>query len=257
MTAANASSTLQPTKFHIWIDLLGLMANTLKSIALTVFWIVIIWNIIFSFGKVASAASQTLDALKKNGVQNLEVAPSGFKISLGTASSNSEKAVIKSSEALAVASAIKSEDPKTKEAIDNLTKQLQELQSQTLANDQKLKSIGIEAGIGVKQGDGTSQQKGNVVTTGWIYLGRASSSGVEWAPGNDRTVSTAQVPKVNDEAKIVDAVNLRREPKAGTPLAEAPFLGIVAAGTRVKILQLNYTPAKIGGRFIRAEVELL
>jgi hypothetical protein len=92
-------------------------------------------------------------------------------------------------------------------------------------------------------------------TAGWVFLGRVDSAKSRWEDGGSKT-TTASWPIVpNETVTVKDDVYVRAIAQ-GKWHSSAPVATVAKVGDQLKVVEIEYSPAKIGGFFVWAKVAI-
>lgn len=92
-------------------------------------------------------------------------------------------------------------------------------------------------------------------TAGWVFLGRVNREKTQW-DGNSSSTTTASWPvKADDVLTVKDDVYIRAITDDKVRSA-APIASIAKVGDRLRVVELQYSPARSGGFFVWAKVSI-
>ncbi len=93
-------------------------------------------------------------------------------------------------------------------------------------------------------------------SAGWVFLGRVTADKSQWIGGQSDT-TTAQWPlRADDVITVKDDVYVRQLSK-DTWHSRAPVASVAKVGDRLKVVELDYSSAKVGGYFVWAKVAIM
>jgi hypothetical protein len=90
-------------------------------------------------------------------------------------------------------------------------------------------------------------------TAGWVFLGRVNNNKSQWEGGVSSTTTASWPISRNDVITVKDDVYIRAI-ISDKSYASAPIATISKIGDRLKVVDLQYSPAKAGGFFVWAKI---
>jgi hypothetical protein len=93
-------------------------------------------------------------------------------------------------------------------------------------------------------------------TSGWVFLGRVNEEKSQWAEGGSATTTASWPVKPDDILTVKDDVYVRAI-TSDKSHSKATVVTVSKVGDKLKVVELDYSQAKIGGFFVWAKVALL
>lgn len=91
-------------------------------------------------------------------------------------------------------------------------------------------------------------------TAGWVFLGRVNNARTQWAENSTITNATWPI-SLNDVLTVKDDVYIRAITEQKWH-SSAPVTSVAKVGDQLKVVELDYSPAKAGGQFVWAKVAI-
>jgi hypothetical protein len=92
-------------------------------------------------------------------------------------------------------------------------------------------------------------------TAGWVFLGRVDRDKAQWLAGGSATTTAAWPVNPDDVVTVKDDVYVRKITDDQWH-SSAPVASVAKVGDKLKVVELQYSPAKAGGFFVWAKVAL-
>lgn len=92
-------------------------------------------------------------------------------------------------------------------------------------------------------------------TAGWVYLGRVNNDKSQWADGGSTTTTATRPVIIGDVLTVKDDVYIRAI-TGDKWHSNAPVATVSKVGDKLKVVDLQYSVAKIGGFYVWAKVAL-
>ena len=92
-------------------------------------------------------------------------------------------------------------------------------------------------------------------TSGWVFLGRVDNDKTRWADGGSATTTAAWPVKPDDILTVRDDVYVRANTDDKWH-SKAPVTTVSKVGDKLRVVELQYSSAKVGGYFVWAKVAL-
>lgn len=92
-------------------------------------------------------------------------------------------------------------------------------------------------------------------TAGWVFLGRVNKGKTQWADGGSSTTTAIWPVAVEDVLTVKDDVYVRAITNDKWH-SKAPVATVAKVGDKLKVVELEYSSAKIGGFYVWAKVAL-
>lgn len=92
-------------------------------------------------------------------------------------------------------------------------------------------------------------------TAGWVFLGRVNKEKSQWAEGASATTTASWPVNPNDVITVKDDVYVRAITSEKWH-SNAPVASVSKVGDKLTVVELQYSPAKIGGFYVWAKVAL-
>jgi len=92
--------------------------------------------------------------------------------------------------------------------------------------------------------------------SGWVFLGQADASRTSWVAGSPTTIVKVPLDALlGQDVTVRDDVYLRADGNAGAR-AKSPITSVVTVGSRLRVVELDYSRARSGGFFVWAKVSV-
>lgn len=92
-------------------------------------------------------------------------------------------------------------------------------------------------------------------TAGWIFLGRVNKEKIQWADGASATTTATWPVAPDDVLTVKDDVYVRAITNDKWH-SKAPVTTVSKIGDKLKVVEIEYSSAKIGGFFVWAKVAI-